>query len=96
VRLIKSAHSQRCKASTASLVVCDFELLQNVSCLTFRYPPSVRLSHAMAKNKAVVGDEETPDTVPVTVRKAGNIPVVTPALIDPTSSYRHEQLILGS
>ena len=47
------------KASTASLVVCDFELLQNVTCLTFRYPPSVRLSHAMAKNKAVVVDEET-------------------------------------
>jgi len=44
----------------------------------------------MAKNKAVVVDEETPDTVPATVRKAGSIPVVAPPLIDPTSSYRHE------
>ena len=41
-----------------------------MTCLTFRYPPSVRLSHSMAKNKAVVIDEETPDTIPVTVRKA--------------------------
>ena len=32
-------HSQRCKASTATLVpVCDISVLQNVSYLTFRYP----------------------------------------------------------
>lgn len=55
--------------------------------LTFRYP-SVRLSHATAKNKAAAADEEAPDTVPVTVRKASNIPVVAPTLIDPTTMQR--------
>jgi len=45
-------------------------VLRNMSCLTFRYPPSVRLSHAMAKNKAVSADEKAPVTVPFTVHKA--------------------------
>jgi len=64
---IKSAHSQRCEASTATLAP---SVLQNVSSLTFRYPIPVRLSHATAKNR-----------VPDTVGKAGNILVVAPLTI---------------
>ena len=48
----------------------------------------VRLSHATAKNKAASADEEAPDTVPVTVRKTSNAPVVAPTLVDPTTMQR--------
>jgi hypothetical protein len=56
------------------------------SSLSFRYPPSV--SRATAKKKAVAADEEAPDTVPVTVRKAGNTPVDAPIMIDPITMQR--------
>jgi len=39
-----------------------FSVLQNTSSLTFRYPSSVRLSHATAKNKAATADEEESPT----------------------------------
>jgi len=42
----------------------------------------------MAKHKAAVTDEEAPDTVPVTVRNAGNTLVIAPTLIDPTTIQR--------
>ena len=66
-----------------------FRFFQNVSLSDASWHPfSVRLSHATAKNKAASTDEEAPDTVPVTVRKTGNTPVVAPTLVDPTTIQR--------
>jgi len=43
---------------------------------------------ATVTSKAATAGEEAPDTVPVTVRKAGNTPVVAPTLIDRTTVQR--------
>jgi len=66
-------------------------VLRNVSGLTFRYPPSVRLSHPMAKNEAVSAGGETSFTVPFTVHKAS-----TPRRSNALVASRAQSLILRS
>ena len=82
MRLIESAHSQRSKASTAShppYVVLS--MLQKSVLSHFPVLPPVRLSYAGYGHKHG-------RRVPVTVRNAGDTPVVAPTLIDPTTVQR--------
>jgi len=87
VRLIKSRTHKRCKASAASLVpVCDTFSFQNVSRLTFRYPPQCACRmlplrvrpQSLAMKRQIQSPSQSSGTA--------ISPLVAPKLIDPTTS----------